>query len=112
MCSYGKRYFTTHVSRLKDLDGDLISVSGLNETLQVSTRRLVRHPAGLLSIIRLALELGLEGVGDIEPLARIRVRPGALLDMAGHVSAISLAAKLVGEGGAVESSFDGSCGVL
>ena len=74
----------TYVSRLQDLDGDLVTISGLDETLKVATRCLVRHPARLLGIIGLALELCLEGVGDIQPLARIGIRPSALLDVAGH----------------------------
>ncbi len=69
---------------LQDGDGDLVSLGGVDETLQVSAGLLLRHPARLLGIVRLGLQLLLELRGDAQPRGRIRVGPVGLLDMAGH----------------------------
>ena len=54
----------TYISTLKDFDGDLVSFSGLNETLQIAATGLVWHPARLFGIIGLLLELGLQLISD------------------------------------------------
>ena len=80
-----EQYFRlTCLFGLQDGDGDLVSISGVNETLKVSMSSLVRDPAGLLGVIRLCLELQLELRRDIEPLVRTRVGAITLLDMARH----------------------------
>ena len=39
-----------------DLDGDLLPLGGLDETLGEAAGGLVRHPAGLLGIVRFGLQ--------------------------------------------------------
>ena len=47
----------SHLLGLQNGDGDLVPISGLDETLKVATFGLVGDPAGLLGIIGLGLEL-------------------------------------------------------
>ena len=44
----------------QDGDGDLLSLSGFNKTLKISTGALLRDPARLLGIVGLGLELDLK----------------------------------------------------
>ena len=88
----------TYILGGKDGDRDLVSISGVNESLEVSTGALLRDPAGLLGVIRLGLELHLQLIGDDEPWGWIRIGPGGLLDMAGHSASRSDVAEFCGTG--------------
>ena len=74
----------TNLFGLQNGDGDLIPLSGVDETLKVSMSSFVRDPAGLLGIIRLCLELDLELWRDVEPLVRAGIRAITLLKVARH----------------------------
>ena len=69
----------------KELDGDLVSISGLNKALVVAMGGLVGDPAGLLWVVRLGLKLILQLGGDDKPWAWVGIRALTLLDVAGHV---------------------------
>merc|ERR1719376_1141479 len=56
----------------------------LGEPLKVATVSLVWNPGAPLAIVRLLAVVDLHLGGDLQPGRRIRVRPGGLLDMAGH----------------------------
>ena len=59
--------FLSYVSRLQNLDGDLVSISRFNETLEVAASGLLRDPARLFGVIGLGLELGLQLGSNDQP---------------------------------------------
>ena len=79
-----------HLLGLKNGDGDLVTIGGLDETLKVAMSGLVRDPAGLLGIVGLGLELIPQLVADNQPRGRVRVGAVALLEMAGHLEFVLL----------------------
>ena len=74
----------SHLLGLQDGNGDLVPISGLDETLKVPMGGLVGDPAGLLGVIGLGLELLPQIVADDQPRGGVRVGAVALLEMAGH----------------------------
>merc|ERR1719464_1822913 len=57
-----------------NLDGNLITINGFNETFQVAPSALFRNPARLFRVIRLRLELNLKVIRNIKPLIRRWIR--------------------------------------
>ena len=74
----------SHLFGLQNGNGDLVPISGLDETLKVAMGGLVGDPAGFLGVIGLGLELLLQVVADDQPWGGVWVFPIALLEMAGH----------------------------
>ena len=74
----------SHLLGLQDGNGDLVPISGLDETLKVAMGGLVGDPAGLLGVVGLGLELLLQVKADDQPRGGVRVFPLTLLEMAGH----------------------------
>ena len=74
----------SHLFGLQNGNGDLVPISGLDETLKVAMGGLVGDPAGFLGVIGLGLELLLQIVADDQPRGGVRVFPIALLEMARH----------------------------
>ena len=74
----------SHLLGLQNGDGDLVPISGLDETLKVAMGGLVGDPAGLLGVIGLGLELLPQIVADDQPRGWVWVLTLALLEMAGH----------------------------
>ena len=74
----------SHLLGLQDGNGDLVPISGLDETLKVPMGGLVGDPAGLLGIVGLGLELLPQVKADDQPRGGVWVLPLALLEMAGH----------------------------
>merc|ERR1712012_917888 len=62
-----KNLFLEHLHLTSNLDGDLVAILGLDETLQIATRGLVWDPVRLLRVIGLGLVLGLQLEGDGQP---------------------------------------------
>ena len=90
----------SHLLGLQDGNGDLVPISGLDETLKVAMGGLVGDPAGLLGVIGLGLELRPQLVADDQPLGGVWVLTLALLEMAGHGEKLVLLrvlAKMVSE---------------
>ena len=89
----------SHLLGLQNGDGDLVPISGLDETLKVAMGGLVGDPAGLLGVIRLGLELRPQLVADNQPWGGVWVLPVTLLEMAGHgekwVVLLRVSAKMV-----------------
>ena len=74
----------SHLFGLQNGNGDLVPISGLDETLKVAMGGLVGDPAGFLGVIGLGLELLFQLKFDLKPGRGIRVGSGSLLNMAGH----------------------------
>ena len=74
----------SHLLGLQNGDGDLVPISGLDETLKVAMGGLVRDPAGLLGVVGFGLKLLPQLVADDQPRGGVGVPPFDFLEMAGH----------------------------
>merc|ERR1712088_552166 len=70
---------------LIELDGNLLTLNGFDETFQVSTSTLFRNPDRLFRVIRLRLELNLKLIRNIKPLIRTWIRSYSFCNVTGHL---------------------------
>merc|ERR1711970_1030052 len=74
-----------HLHFSSNLDSDLSSILGLNQTFQVSTISFVRHPYALLWVVGLGLVLHLQLILDLQPGGWVRIRSRSFLYVSGHL---------------------------